>query len=451
MKGITALSLSILLAGCSSIVVTKNYDQSNSDSPSAKQGILYSVPKQNFEFSIVRSKVTPKKVLKVVQTNTAKKKALTEEIDTKKSEIKAIDLLIAKAPADSDALLELTLRKSLAEIEKSALEDQLATTNANLAEAKKKLVVADGGKEYYEDKITLAALAPYPSSTRLIAEVDTSFWSSDTLEIETTGSGLLSGGSATSEGNVDEIIVALANAIGAVKGRSTPEKVFSLRESAPSAPACPLEEVSFKYEIDLSESSWETDIADQLKNNDLCYSLKLEKDHYYTQSIEDKKGTITTPSKIITAKVGGEAKGLVYPRKGLYRFKVVGTNTKTFSKNFYIQAIDQSALGYISLQQGVFATHDYEFDFSDGLLTRYKSVKPSEVVEALAMIPKAAKALISVPTEMLKLRVDYSSQEEAQYTKEKALLIAKETLKEAEKQAAEGTLLDDDTSDSTTD
>lgn len=448
MKGITALSLSILLAGCSSIVVTKNYDQSNSDSPSAKQGILYSIPKQNFEFSIVRSKVTPKKVLKVVQTNTTKKKALTEEIDIKKSEIKAVDLLITKAPVDSDALLELTLKKSLAEIEKSALEGQLATTNTKLAEAKKKLVVADGGKEYYEDKITVEALTPYPGSTRLIAEVDTSFWSSDTLEIKTTGSGLLSGGSATSEGNVDEIIVALANAIGAVKSPPTTDKVSSLRESAPDAPACPLEEVSFKYEIDLSNIGWELDLPAELAKKNLCYSLELEKDHYYTQPSKDADNN-DIPAKIITAELGGkdeEAKGLVYPRKGLYRFKVVGINTNTFSKNFYIQAIDQSALGYISLQQGVFATHDYEFDFSDGLLTRYKSVKPSEVVEALAMIPKAAKALISVPTAMLKLRVDYSSEAEALYTKESAVLLAKETLKDDEDKADAGTLLDDDSS-----
>ena len=100
------------------------------------------------------------------------------------------------------------------------------------------------------------------------------------------------------------------------------------------------------------------------------------------------------------------------------------TLPKTPTKYFSVDIIDPTRLGVIELQQGFFADNTYEFDFSNGLLTRYKSDKPSEIVSLLAMIPAAAKALVEVPAELIQLKFDLSDKDRAYYEMQTAILKA---------------------------
>jgi len=444
MKGITALSLSILLVGCSSpMVVTNKY---SSETPKAAKGILYSIPKQNFEFSVVREKVTKTKLAKDVTDTKAEKAAVQAFIGEKDVIINTLAPLIVSAAGKPNLLTELKLRSQLATLEKAELNKKLAKLTTSLANAEARLQNANIAEYSFEDSIKLVALTPQPSSTKLLATLNSSGRSSDTFEIKTTESGLLSGGSAKSEGNIDEIIVALAKAAGSTT--SPKIKSSSFRDNQQATAKCPQEELSFKYEIDLAAAGWEADLNTKMQGLGLCYSISVNRGGVYKLNAAGKAYT----EELIVATVDKNTEGLVYPRKSRYHFTIQGTkDNASFREILGADAVDLSALGYISLDKGNFATNDYEFDFVDGLLTRYKAVKPSEVIEALAMIPRAATALIEIPAEMLKLRVDYSSQEESFYEKQKNSLIAKEALEEAKRQADEGTLLDDDTIDSTTD
>jgi len=123
--------------------------------------------------------------------------------------------------------------------------------------------------------------------------------------------------------------------------------------------------------------------------------------------------------------------------------------TGQYRETLHIDAINPNIIGNLPLRRGVFATNDYEFEFSNGLLTRYKSVRPNELVAALSAVPAVAKALVSIPAEIISLKVDYSSQEKAYYEAQQAVLKARLQLEDAQEKADAGTLLDDD-SDSTT-
>ena len=92
--------------------------------------------------------------------------------------------------------------------------------------------------------------------------------------------------------------------------------------------------------------------------------------------------------------------------------------------HLYANIVDSGSLGVIPLTKGTFADNTYEFEFSNGLLTRYKSVTPNEFVDFLSMIPEGLKALISVLAEFIQLKIDYSSKETGYYEARVAALEA---------------------------
>ena len=93
--------------------------------------------------------------------------------------------------------------------------------------------------------------------------------------------------------------------------------------------------------------------------------------------------------------------------------------------------IDSHLLGVIPFERGYFATNEYEFEFKSGLLTRYKAVTPNELLSIFGMFPRAAKAIVSVPADIIKLKLDYSSSEESYYKAQQAAFEARQAYEKA--------------------
>jgi len=446
MKGIIALSLSTLLAGCASAVITKR-----ADTATFSEGVTYSIPKQNIEFSIKRSKSGQKKLEDNVAKAEKAKKATEGLIATNAKKIKDLIKKVSNA-TDNKAKLELDLE--LAKLDQTVLKTTLNGKTNSVNSARKALDAFKAGADnVYADEISIKALPAHPDPTSLfVATIPTNWLSSETVDINTTEEGLLSGGTVKSEGQLGEIFVTLAKAYSSIDAVEDARK-----ESIPGAVdgICEHKEITFKYEIDLSASTWRKDLQTELTNNNLCYQLIFGGPTLNTSAptlaIDNKNNRADKSKKT-------QVDGLIYPRKNRFAFHLYQHDDNlnaavkpSPTKTFYVDAINPSALANIPFKKGLFATNDYDYKFSNGLLTQYKSVRPNELLAALSAIPKAAKELVAIPAELIKFRVDYSTKETEYYAAQKAVLKARLELEDAQEKADNGTLLDEPSSDATTD
>ncbi|MEQ8691250.1 MAG: hypothetical protein RIC89_10500, partial [Pseudomonadales bacterium] len=127
--------------------------------------------------------------------------------------------------------------------------------------------------------------------------------------------------------------------------------------------------------------------------------------------------------------------GLLYPRMSGMAFDLLQSEDgETYSKvqSLFINVVDSSVIGVLPVHRSTFANNDVEFEFKNGLLTRYKSVTPSEVLSFLQLFPAAAKAVVSIPAEIIQLKIDYSSKEAAYYDAQAAIIEARRNLEAVE-------------------
>lgn len=407
-------------------------------------GVMYAIPKQDITLKIVRTKVTKKSLEDKLQTakDAATKKATA--LESKSDELKKKKKLITLAVGDKKALAKLNLEASILELEETVLKKEKADADKKRLKAQQDLDKFSSQGEHFKDDITMSAGKPYPDADNLlVAQLNTNYVTSETIELKTTAAGLLSGGTGKSEGQVDQIIVSAISAIKSVKVKTPPlVKIFSvnpMQTAQKKSCAVNPKEETFEFKINFDDDNYADNLKSALDKTSLCY---YEFD--LVTQITKSKLTSDTESKNDSGQeqISNAIDGLVYPRKRQLQFNVynvLSNDDKSFVKSLYTDYIDSSRLAYISLDKGRFATNEYEFEFTDGLLTRYKSTKPNEIVEALSLIPEAAKAIISVPGEILQLKIDYSSKEAAYYDAQRLVLEAKEAY---EKQESEETSSD---------
>ena len=397
-------------SGCKSIVISTPINSG------VVGGVTYAIPKQLLEFSIKRDKITEKKLKEKLDKAKTKAVAAKTKVDEAKAVVKKLEQQLAKVTLEKNKAT-LELKREIALIDVTIANTAYRKANDAKAEAERRL--ASFSKEHFEDVITVKALSPVPSHRRFVAQKKRSAISSDTVEIKTTSSGLLSGGSGKSEGQLDDIFVGLIEAVaslGAVptSKAQTQSALTGLNQDAPLD--CARKELTYKAIVDLETDNALAKLNTAINSAGFC-DIKF-------QVVTDVPCFDDTNVK----KYKPYYAGLLYPRTlavqlDLLRQKKDGVHR--VEKSFFAEIIDPTTLGVVAVQNGVFSDHDTEFEFKDGLLQRYKRVDANEAVGFLAMFPKAAKAIISIPTEILQLKVDYSSTEEGYYAAQQAALSAR--------------------------
>jgi hypothetical protein len=97
----------------------------------------------------------------------------------------------------------------------------------------------------------------------------------------------------------------------------------------------------------------------------------------------------------------------------------------------------------LSLDRTPFVEKVTNITFVDGAPTEVAFKKPSEALELVALPLTIAKAILKVPTELIKLKIDLSDQEKALADKEKARIEAESNLKKARLGNVENGVLND--------
>tara|TARA_R110001583_G_scaffold195354_1_gene372138 strand:+ start:1839 stop:3182 length:1344 start_codon:yes stop_codon:yes gene_type:complete len=388
----------------------------NAASGTVDKGVMYSLPRQDLILKFERTGVTLaalkdafSKIRESIDSIDAKLKILNQELKLKKN-------LLAKPNVTDDAKAKLTLEVSLLELEISVRKDDKAASQKALAKNTKELAAFTASPKPFKDTISMSVSDPYPDSeNRLRATLNENYITSETIEIKTTAAGLLSGGASKSEGQLDEIIVSTVSAINALTGRlDKSSKSSSLYFTAPPKGAkcivAPKPEI-FTFIINLDDPDWASNLAMSLEKTSFCYNVELK-----------------TPVNKKTLSPSEHYDGLVYPQKMQFRFDITNKEDNSFIETLHVTAIDPTTFSYISLDRGLFVTNEYEYEFTNGMLTRYKATKPNEIVEILSIPVDVAKAIISIPAEILQLKIDYSSKEEAYIKAQQLVLEAQNSL-----------------------
>ena len=141
---------------------------------------------------------------------------------------------------------------------------------------------------------------------------------------------------------------------------------------------------------------------------------------------------------VVRGHVDKKVNGLVYRRRLPYVVTICekkGSNGDDCGTNMQ-QALyrlpDSKSDGYIPIKSGHFVTTKHSLKFEQGAPTLLKIDQQSEL-RALATFPLTlAKAILSVPAELIQFKIDYTSKEAELITEQKALIAAQQELLKAQ-------------------
>ena len=423
-KMVSTITGAILLLSCSAIPENGECKANNCKSMvvstavipgKPNSGVIYALPTQLLEFTAQRMSINLSKLteaLKRTQTALIQQENLVNEKD---AAVKSLEEQLKEAKSDA-AKAKLGLQLEIARIELLTLKRTQNTRSIAVATAQQELddFDPDDNSQQYDDRFELKPLAAIPdSSLRFSARLNKNARTSEVFEIKTTNTGLLSGGSGTSKGQVDELFVALVRAVSTLQTAtdSSLTGIKRIRESIPTPNTSCAAGDGTTLNIQIDPYSGETGLQavnKALQESKMCYRLEL------ASSIGDK----VTPS--------GSYEGLLYTSVATIQYQLFATNGgNTLEKVFYPVVIDSSVLGVLPMTKSAFADNQYEFEFSNGMLTRYKSDTPNPWLSVLGVIPEAGKALLSIPAELIQLKIDYSSKETGYYQAQQAAYEAR--------------------------
>ena len=103
----------------------------------------------------------------------------------------------------------------------------------------------------------------------------------------------------------------------------------------------------------------------------------------------------------------------------------------------YIPLPDRTRIGNIAVTRAAFVNKVTKLTFDNGVLTKFDINKPSESIAAIQIPIDIAKSIISIPGEILKLRLDYSTASKQVLDAQKNELQAKQDLIDKQRELLE--------------
>lgn len=453
------LGLLPILAGCAT-VRTAPVDMNVTNA----EGVTYFLPKRDILMTATRTPLVKEEVEKSI-------KKIEGEIETAKTEIAAQKKLQADAvlrlsnPTISAAdQAKYTDQKSFAdfvipklEADNKAREATKAGLAASLAQH-----VAGTCQFLYDVKLELQPAAA-DTSQRFVANLTHSILRDDEQKFVVTQGGLLSSADVTATDRTGDILVEIAGAIGAFGGGPGGVVKAETLDDAQGVP-CELTIKTLRYQFDPSVHASITGLNEVLKGGKWPFAVEesaiaaqflgpdSRQTFFAAGADPDGSGKATRclrdpiQNSIRYQQLCTPVDGLVYrtavPAQLILwqcnsqtncqdsagsRSNLVKVATPVQSATFLLPQV--GPISYVPMRSSAFVKTVDNVVFADGMLTSWTASRPSELLEVVRLPVKLLKSVISVPAEIIKLRVDYSSQTEslsAAYAKQ---LAAEQQLK----------------------
>jgi len=435
-------ALLYILTGCAQHPVIK------SEAGGKSAGIAYYLPKRLVKVELERSPVPDSKDVAKAKADVTSAKA---EADKAQADVKVEEAVLKKLGAESQTSPEYAAQLAklrLAQAKLKLAQDAQAKAAKTLGEAEAAFILGKAG-HVLVDKLTVTLLGPVPdTSQRFVAVPQHVSTRSDQLALKTTSAGLLTNSDATVEDQTAAIIVAIAGAISGLKTAAplpfveqAPAKhaiacdVGGVKYPAPAAAAPFSIEYTFdptdEREIsssDLPLAGWS---APRTRLEALLCSLGA---HYRFQLM------LTGPSPSGEQTVGG-GNGLYYRRElpyvlSVYAAKGDALQGFTLAKSVGVALSNKSPIEMLPMESGEFVARTYSTVFENGMLVSHAETKPSEALAAAKIPIDVLKAIFSIPTELIQLKINYASKDKELADAQKNLIDALQALERAKQNAA---------------
>lgn len=316
--------------------------------------------------------------------------------------------------------------------------EQLA--NAKLDDALGGYTVAAQGLADGRACIVTLEVEPLPlvpdAGAAHIADLDHLGTRDDQLTLTTTPAGLLSDAEGQAVDRTGDIIVAIAEAaFGASSWVPKINLQSTLTEKAPPPATKPMcSPVKIVQAVNFGDQQSRAEFGDALEAAASGFSIE-------SSEIAAAEGELNKPeNKNASCKAGPkECTGLAYRRDLPYHISLkYGDNVIS---SMVVSLPQLSPVAYVPFDTGLFVTNNYAVTFENGMLVKRELSRPSEALAAAKLPVNMAKGVLSVVTDLVKLRVDYVSQDTKEAAARQANLEAMYALREAIKNAGAGTLV----------
>lgn len=242
------------------------------------------------------------------------------------------------------------------------------------------------------------------TSVRLEARLRHSVWGESKLKIGTTANGLLASVASSEVDQTGKVLEALADTA------ITAAKVAAGFPAAQVAPAGQDREYQFLVDPPSSAQTY-TGIGGSS----------------YNLTVEPIGTPCTTTSSCLPAQ-GQTFPGVVYRRSIPYQIKVLSGSAVVSDQ--LVSLPNHGPIGFAALKGSSFVTTNYDLRFEQGSLTSSDATRPSEALGAVQVPQNIVKSLVSLPTDLVQLKINTVGKEKELLEAQQALIKAQRALEE---------------------
>lgn len=414
---------SLLLSGCTTVrsvavPATASFD------PKAS-GLTYFLPKRMIKVSAARELLDPKAIKaafdeKTTELAAAKKIATADETTVEIATKQLAQLTSSSASAGAIADAQKTLDQASAIAALSGQDrDTLASVVKGLKDMLEVARLSGANSCTYDLKLELLPAQP-DRSARYVARLVHSPLRDDTIKLSVGTNGLLTSSNVVAADRTGDIIVELAGAIAAFGGFGLgPMLVGGEPQSCASGP---------KQFITIFDPTTENP-TDELKRNGFPFVIEIDAASVATPTIAGsglKNGAYSqgvyyrspTPSRIT-----------VFQCKDIATLDLCTSQNQSQPVNAALMMIPQAGpTSFIPMRSSAFVKTVNDVQFEDGVIKSWSAERPSEVLEIVRLPVKILTAIVSVPAQLLSVKVNYSTQDKALIEGQQAQIKAQQNL-----------------------
>lgn len=429
MRVLLGSSFAVLLAGCAT--VQSNPVLSTPTLAPDAAGVTYFLPQKLVKLTISRAPVEVEKLEKARDAAQAALDGANKTKGEKKAAADHAQAVLDKLPADASSRADQTKVVELAKAEQAQADAAATKAEAELAKAAKAYLAALGSDAAsscsYDAKLELQPAQADPRR-RYVAILRHNWLRDDTVKLAVTPAGLLTSANIVAADRTADIII---EAVGAAAGLGPTAALHSFTSEPPKPLDCG-EPKSIVRLFDPTDAGVVSEV-----NNELIAA------HYPYRVGVDPKAWISEQQRAEQGKADWTAaKSLYEPYKGalfyrspvpvlltLKRVATVDDKAQEFVVDSAMVALPQAGpISYIPANSSAFVKTVDDVVFVDGTIASWSPDRPSEVLEIVRLPVKVATAIISVPAQMLSLRVDYDSKAKSLADAQASQIAASTTL-----------------------
>jgi len=432
------LSTSLLSAGCATVQSLPKDTDAKLDSDAA--GLTYFLPTKLAKLTVTRAPIEPEAEAKALEAATLAVQAAKADVALKFSAAENEQPQQDELDADAEALKAAQARS----------QKQLKAIEANAEKAGKAYEEAlQNASCAYTGKLELLP-AQADTSHRYVAQLRHNWLRDDTVKLAVTPAGLLSSLNVVAADRTGDVLVEAAGALAGLSSKGAASKSTYSGRKWPKdrQPACGEPQTLIQI-FDPASESERKKVAANLSG--AGYPLRVgpvtQDPLANTRGVDPEPvgptaeptqhgGGAGTGHKAVAEESLKADRGAIFYRSPI---PVMLTLERKVGDQWHVtdallaQLPQAGPISYIPTNASAFVKTVDDVVFSDGVITSWSRERPSEVLWALSIPVKVATAMISVPAQILSLRVEYSSKAKALADQQVAEIASTKTLSKLQK------------------